>query len=71
MYEAFLRVFFTDATDRIQKNAKDALVSFAEGDLLKTLLMGLKRFGKYPPTNVKNARRLVAAKLIAADDYCF
>ncbi len=71
VYEAFLRVFFTDATDRIQKNAKDALVSFAEGDLLKTLLMGLKRFGKYPPTNVKNARRLVAAKLIAADDYCF
>ncbi len=71
VYDALLRVFFTDATDRIQKNAKDALVSFAEGDLLKTLLMGLRRFGKYPPTNVKNARRLIADKLIEADKYCF
>jgi len=71
IYEAMLKVFFTDATDRIQKNAKDALISFAEGDLLKTLLMGLKRFGKYPPINVKNARRQIAAKLIEADEYCF
>ncbi|HFA49817.1 MAG TPA: acyl-CoA dehydrogenase [Bacteroidetes bacterium] len=71
VYDSILRVFFTDATDRIHKSAKDALVSFAEGDLLKTLLMGLKRFGKYPPTNVKKARRLVAAKLIEANEYCF
>ena len=71
VYDAALKVFFTDASDRIQKNAKDALTSFAEGDLLKTLLMGLKRFGKYQPTNVKKARRLVADQLIAADSYCF
>ncbi|HHM20903.1 MAG TPA: acyl-CoA dehydrogenase [Bacteroidetes bacterium] len=71
VYDAILRVFFTDAVDRIQKNAKDALVSFAEGDLLKTLLPGLKRFAKYPPANVKSARRLIADQLIAADEYCF
>lgn len=71
IYDAILRAFFTDASDRIQKSAKDALVSFAEGDLLKTMLMGLKRFGKYPPANVKQARRLVADQLIATDEYCF
>ena len=71
VYDAILKVFFTDAADRIQKSAKDALSSFAEGDLLKMLLMGLKRFSKYPPANIKNARRLVADQLIAADEYCF
>ncbi|MCU0346395.1 MAG: acyl-CoA dehydrogenase family protein [Saprospiraceae bacterium] len=71
VYEAMLRVFFNDATSRITKAATDAIASFAEGDLLKTFLMGVKRFTKYPPVNVKNARRLVADTLIAADDYCF
>jgi alkylation response protein AidB-like acyl-CoA dehydrogenase len=71
IYEAMLRVFFTDATSRITKAATDAIASFAEGDLLKTFLMGIKRFTKYPPVNVKVARRLVADTLLAADDYCF
>ena len=70
VYDALLRVFFTDAVARIHKNATDALVSFAEGDLLRTLLMGLKRFTGYPPTNVKKARRLIAATLINANEYC-
>ncbi len=71
IYEAMLKVFFNDATSRITKAATDAIASFAEGDLLKTFLMGIKRFTKYPPVNVKVARRLVADTLLAADDYCF
>ncbi|MFK8105417.1 MAG: acyl-CoA dehydrogenase family protein, partial [Saprospiraceae bacterium] len=71
VYDAMLKTFFTDANFRIQKNATDALVSFAEGDLLKTMLMGLKRFTKYTPTNVKVARRLVANELIKANEFCF
>lgn len=71
IYDAILKVFVTDANARIQKQATDALVSFAEGDTLRTLLMGLKRFGKYMPANVKQERRKIAAKLIAANEYCF
>lgn len=71
VYNAMLRVFLHDATQRIQKDATDALASFAEGDLLRTLLMGLKRFTKYPPVNVKSERRKVAAELIKANEYCF
>lgn len=71
VYDAMLKVFFTDATSRITKSATDALVSFAEGDLLKTFLMGVKRFTKYTPANVKKERRLIADTLIAANDYCF
>lgn len=71
VYEAIMQTFFSDANSRIGKNAADALCSFAEGDLLKTMLMGLKRFTKYPPLNVKNARRLIAKTLIEADGFCF
>lgn len=71
VYDAMLKVFFTDATHHITKNGVDALASFAEGDLLRTMLMGLKRFTKYPPANVKECRRLIAKTLIEADEYCF
>ena len=70
VYDAILKTFMHDATARIQKEATDALVSFAEGDLLKTFLMGLKRFTKYPPVNVKKTRRTIATALTAANEYC-
>jgi len=71
VYEAMLQVFLHDANSRIHKNATDALISFAEGDLLKTMLLGLKRFTKYPPVNVKNLRRKIAAQLINDNAYNF
>ena len=71
IYEAILKVFLTDATAQIHKNASDALASFVEGEQLKALLRGIRRFTKYPPTNVKAARRKIAAVAIAENGYCF
>lgn len=71
VYDALLKVQFADATARITKWSTDALASFVEGDLLKTFLMGVKRFTKYPPVNVKNNRRIVAKAMIDANEYCF
>jgi alkylation response protein AidB-like acyl-CoA dehydrogenase len=71
VYDAMLQVFFADATARIHKFATDAIASFAEGDLLRTFLMGLKRFTKYPPVNVKEKRRLIADTMLEANSYCF
>jgi hypothetical protein len=71
LYDAILKVFLHDATARISKEASDAVASFAEGDLLRTFLMGIKRFTKYPPVNVKQQRRLIADKLIEANEYAF
>ena len=71
VYDAILKTFVSDATARMNKNATDALTSFAEGDLLKVMLLGLKRYTKYPPTNVKANRRLIASKLVEANAYCF
>lgn len=69
VYDAILKVFLHDATLRMNKNATDALASFAEGDLLRTMLMGLKRFTKYPPQNVKALRRVIADVLVDANEY--
>ncbi|TNE58907.1 MAG: acyl-CoA dehydrogenase, partial [Bacteroidetes bacterium] len=71
VYDAMLQVFLHDATARVSKNATDALASFAEGDLLRTFLMGVKRFTKYPAVNVKAKRRLIADALIQANGWCF
>jgi hypothetical protein len=71
VYDAMLKVFIHDATSRIASAGTDALASFAEGDLLRTMLMGLKRFTKYPAQNVKALRRKIASTLIEANEYCF
>lgn len=69
VYDAMLRVFLHDANARLAKEATDALCSFAEDDLLRTLLLGVKRFTKYPPVNVMKARRVIADAAIAANAY--
>jgi hypothetical protein len=66
-----MRVWINDAADRINKNGKEAINSFAEGDEQRMMLMGLKRFTKVDPVNAKDARRRVAAKLIEENRYCF
>lgn len=66
-----MRVYLNDAADRINKNGKEAINSFAQGDEQRMMLMGLKRFTKTEPFNAKDARRRVAAKLISENKYCY
>jgi len=65
--DAMLKILIHDKTSSMQKNASDALGSFAGGDLLKTMLMGLKRYTKYPVQNVKELGRIVADYAIEQD----
>lgn len=69
VYENILRLQIYDAQTRIAKNATDALGSFADGDLLKIMTMGLKRFTKYPVINVRDHRRNIANHLLGANEY--
>ena len=72
LYEAILRTHLSDVQARMSKNATDALASFVEDEnLLKGLLSGVRRLTKYPPVNVKNNRRAIAAAIINANEYCF
>ncbi len=64
-----VRTYITDAADRINKSGKDAINGFAEGDEQRMMLLGLKRFTKTEPFNVKEARRRIAAKLLHDGKY--
>lgn len=66
-----MRTYLYDAADRINKAGKDALNSFADGDELRMMHIGLKRLTKVEPFNSKAARQRIAQKLIAENKYCF
>lgn len=69
LQESVVKVFFHDVNARMNKLALDALASFADGDVLKTLAMGVKRFTKYPLVNVKNHRRNIAHTILTANAF--
>jgi alkylation response protein AidB-like acyl-CoA dehydrogenase len=69
LHDDILQVFFFDAAEHIAQSGKEALLSFGEGDELRMMLMGLRRYTKVEPFNVKDARRRVAAKVIEDNHY--
>jgi alkylation response protein AidB-like acyl-CoA dehydrogenase len=68
---AMMRVYLNDAADKIHKSGKEAINSYAEGDEQRIMLTGLKRFTKTENLNTTEARRVIAAKMIAENKYCF
>jgi len=70
-YVDMTRVYVSDAMERINVYGKHAISSFAEGDELKLLTLGLKRFTKFDLVNTTKLRRNIAERLIEANEYCF
>ena len=69
---AMAKLYLYNAVEIITKNGREGIVSFAEGDEQRMLLMGLKRFTKYANyPNVVALRTEIADKLIAENKYCF
>ena len=66
---AIVKTYFYDVADKINKAAKDAINSFAEGDEARMMMMGLKRFTKTQPFNSKAARQTIATELIKENRY--
>jgi len=66
---AIVKTYIYDAADAINKAGKDTLNSFADGDELRMMHIGLKRFTKVDPFNTKEARRTICAQLVADDGY--
>ncbi|MBE9465713.1 acyl-CoA dehydrogenase family protein [Dyadobacter subterraneus] len=65
------QVYLNEAVEKVNSAGKSAITSFAESDELRVMLMGLKRFTKIEPLNLKDARRRIADALIAKNDYIF
>lgn len=60
------------AVEKIASKGKEGIVSFAEGDEQRMMLMGLRRFTKYQNMpNVVALRNKIAEKLSAENKYCF
>lgn len=69
IYQDILGCYLYDAADRVLKHGKDAINAFADGDEQRMMLLGLRRFTKAQPFNSKDARRRIAARLLADNQY--
>ncbi len=69
---AMAKLYLYHAVDIITQKGKESIISFAEGDEQRMMLMGLRRFTKY--TNMPNImalRETITTKLVAENQYCF
>jgi len=64
-------IYLHYAVEKAASSAKQAIYAFAEGDELRLMLLGLKRFTKIDPYNLKEARRKVANYTIDKGEYPF
>jgi alkylation response protein AidB-like acyl-CoA dehydrogenase len=71
LYRDMALVYLHEAVEKINQAGKAAINSFAEGDEQRVMLMGLKRFTKIAPINLKEARRRVAEHAITENKYPF
>jgi butyryl-CoA dehydrogenase len=65
------RVFISDASERVEHEAKRAIAAIHEGDMLTTQMSVLKRFSKRAPVDTIALRRNVAAAVQSQDRYPF
>lgn len=69
--KAMAIVYLHEAVARAAAAGKEAICAFAEGDELRLMLLGLKRFTKIEPYNLKAARRKIADYVIEKGAYPF
>ncbi len=65
------RIYLYHAVEMVERSAKETIYAFSEGDELRMLLLGLKRFMKTEPYNLKEARREIANLMLEKNDYPF
>lgn len=69
---AMAQLYLYNAVDIIYNKGKEGIISFAEGDEQRMMLMGLRRFTKYANMpNVVALRETIAGKVIAENKYPF
>jgi alkylation response protein AidB-like acyl-CoA dehydrogenase len=71
VYQDILDVFVFNTAASIRNNARNAVYSFAFGDVRELLEKGIERFTHVAGVNVKEARRRIADLLIDENRYCF
>jgi alkylation response protein AidB-like acyl-CoA dehydrogenase len=62
-------IYLHYAINKATLAGREAIYAFAEGDELRLMLLGLKRFTKIDPYNLKEARRRIADHAIEKGEY--
>jgi alkylation response protein AidB-like acyl-CoA dehydrogenase len=69
---AMAKLYLYKAVDVVTQKGKESIISFAEGDEQRMMLMGLRRFTKYTNMpNIVGVRETITTKLVAENSYCF
>ena len=69
LYQNMAKLYLFEATQKIKNAGDEAVACFAEGDELRVMLMGLKRFTKMDPVNTKQLRQEIADKMIEENKF--
>jgi alkylation response protein AidB-like acyl-CoA dehydrogenase len=69
---AMAKLYLYHAVDTVEQKGKESIISFAEGDEQRMMLMGLKRFTKYTNyPDIVDLRIEIAEKVKEENCYCF
>lgn len=69
---AMSQLYLFNATEHIERKAKEGIASISEGDEQRGMLMGLKRFTKYQNLpNIVGIKELIAESVKNTDGYVF
>jgi alkylation response protein AidB-like acyl-CoA dehydrogenase len=69
---AMTQLYVFNATEHIERRAKEGIASISEGDEQRGMLMGLKRFTKYQNLpNIVGIKELIAESVKNSDGYVF
>jgi len=69
---AMAKLYLYNAVEIVENKGKETIISFAEGDEQRMMLMGLKRFTKYQNyPDVVDLRNEIAEKVKEEEKYCF
>ena len=69
---AMTQLYVFNATEHIERRAKEGIASISEGDEQRGMLMGLKRFTKYQNLpNIVGIKELIAESVKNTDGYVF
>jgi len=71
IYKDILNTYLFDASNEIYKHGLEAIYSFVDENDREKLIKALRYFSNVFPTNVKDARRRIANKLIDDNKYMF
>lgn len=69
LFQNMAKIYMHESVQKIKNHGDEAVACFTEGDELKVMLMGMKRFTKMNPVNTKELRRAIADKMAAENKF--